>query len=282
VDFVREEQRLREGKPMICSMCGAENPIKGRFCNDCGALLQGQRGAPLQPHDFAPANAPYTGPGGTSGKAIGSLVCGFVVVFFPLSIVAIILGHWALAEIRRSGGRLTGRGIAIAGLILGYSGVTLVPLLIIGSVAIPNMRRYQMRTNQSIAVRSLRKIQFAEIEFQDSYANGFSPDLLALAGDGSGERACSHAALIDEQLASGHSEGYRLTYVARGPAVFQPGAGARGCSRSGSGAFEIHAEPIKRGSTGELSFFTDQTGIIRYNSKGPATAKSPAYRVRLQ
>jgi Domain of unknown function (DUF4190) len=265
---------------MICYLCTAENPIDGRYCQNCGALLQGQRGAPLQAHDFQPANAPYSGRGGTSGKAIGSLVCGLVVVFFPLSIVAIILGHWALAEIHHSGGRLTGRGMALAGLILGYAGISVVPLIFVGITLIPNIRHTQMRTNEAATVQSMRKIQYAENEFQDSYANGFSPDLETLARDGSGEDSCSHAALIADTLASGHAEGYTLTYLATGPEIFQQGAGARGCSRPGSKAFEIHAEPINRGRTGQFSFFTDQTGIIRFSSKGPATAKSAIYQRR--
>ena len=267
---------------MICYLCTAENPIDGRYCQNCGALLQGQRGAPLQPGDFEPANAPYMGRGGTSGKAVGSLVCGLIVVFFPLSIAAIILGHWALAEIRRSGGKLTGRGLAIAGLILGYSGISVVPLIIIGSVAVPAMRNVRMRRNENAAAQSIRKILNAENEFNDSYANGFSPNLETLAGDGSGEDSCSHAGLIDEALASGKSEGYRLTYVATGPEVFSHGAGARGCARAGSKAFEIHAEPVKRGSTGQFTMFADQSGIVHSSYKGQATATSPRYRAYVQ
>ena len=263
---------------MICYLCTAENPIDGRYCQNCGAVLQGQRGAPLQPHEFNAANAPYTGRGGTSGKAIGSLVCGLVLVFFPFSIAAIILGHWALSEIRRSGGRLTGRRMAIAGLILGYSGISVVPLLLVGSVAIPGMRNLRMRRNENAAAQSIRRILNAENEFNDSYANGFSPNLDTLTADGSGEDSCSHAGLIDEALASGQAEGFRITYVAAAPDVFSRGAGARGCTRPGSKTFQIHAEPIKRGSTGQFTLFADQTGIIHSSYKGQATATSPHYR----
>jgi hypothetical protein len=263
---------------MICYLCAAENPINGRYCENCGALLQGQRGAPLQPGDFNSANAPYTGGGGTSGKAIGSLVCGLVVVFFPLSIVAIILGHWALAEIRRSGGKVTGRGMATAGLILGYSGISLVPLIIIGSVFVPYYRNARMIKNENAAAQSIRKILNAESEFNDSYANGFSTNLETLASDSSGEDSCSHAGLIDEALAAGQSAGYKLTYVPTGPDVFSHGAGARGCTHAGSNTFELHAEPIKRGSTGRYTLFADQSGIIHGSYAGQATAKSPRYR----
>ena len=74
----------------------------------------------------------------TSGKAIASLICGIFTLFFPASIAAIILGHLSLSAIRKSAGRLGGRGVAIAGLVLGYAGITLIPLiLIIAAIAIP-------------------------------------------------------------------------------------------------------------------------------------------------
>ena len=265
---------------MICSLCAAENPIDGRYCQKCGALLQGQRGMPLEPHDFEAANAPYTGPGGTSGKAIGSLVCGLIFFFFPSSIVAIILGHWALAEIRRSGGRLTGSGMAKTGLVLGYAGITIVPILIVGAMVVPYYVRTRTVAKELATVRSVRKIVYAEDEFNDSYANGFSPDLATMGGAGGGPDTCDHARLIDDALASGNLKGYRLIYDPTGPDVSQEGAAARGCTRAGSRNFEIHAEPLTRGTPAQPSFFADQTGVIRYNRSGPATAKSPPWRLQ--
>lgn len=59
----------------------------------------------------------------TSGLAIASLVCGILGMlcfYIFMSVPAIILGHMALGEIRRSGNILEGRGLAIAGLVMGY------------------------------------------------------------------------------------------------------------------------------------------------------------------
>src|SRR3984957_559068 len=137
---------------MICSLCAAENPIDGRYCSNCGALLQGQPGLPPPPgYDAAPAG-PYTGPKEISGKAIGSLICGLIFFFFPSSVVAIILGHLALSDIRRSAGRLTGRGMAIGGLVLGYGGLSLIPILIIAAIAIPNLLRARVADNEASGV----------------------------------------------------------------------------------------------------------------------------------
>jgi Domain of unknown function (DUF4190)/Domain of unknown function (DUF1707) len=56
----------------------------------------------------------------TNGLAVGALVCG-IAEFFTLGLAAIpavILGHAARSQIRRTGER--GEGMALAGLILGY------------------------------------------------------------------------------------------------------------------------------------------------------------------
>jgi hypothetical protein len=67
----------------------------------------------------------------TNGLAVGSLVCG-IVEFFTLGLAAIpavILGHMARSQIRRTGER--GEGMAIAGLILGYLAIGGWALIII-------------------------------------------------------------------------------------------------------------------------------------------------------
>ncbi|HTR94647.1 MAG TPA: DUF1707 and DUF4190 domain-containing protein [Trebonia sp.] len=67
----------------------------------------------------------------TNGFAIGALVCG-IVPFFG-GIPAIILGHVARGQIRRSGDR--GDGMAIAGLVLGYLWVSLWVLILLFGIA---------------------------------------------------------------------------------------------------------------------------------------------------
>jgi Domain of unknown function (DUF4190) len=59
----------------------------------------------------------------TSGLAIGSMVCGIAEIFTLgfAAIPAVILGHLARGQIKRTGER--GDGMAIAGLILGYLGI---------------------------------------------------------------------------------------------------------------------------------------------------------------
>jgi hypothetical protein len=265
---------------MICYLCAAENPIDGRYCLKCGALLQGQRGTPAPP-DFRAPSPPYSGTPHTSAKAVASLVCGLIVVFFPSSIAAIVLGHWALSDIRRSVGRLRGSGMATAGLVLGYAGITIVPVLIMAAVLLPYWRRTRALQTEMATVKSIQRVIAAENEFNESYANGFSPDLATIGGAGGGPDSCNRARLIDDALASGNLTGYRLIYDATGPYVAQEDAAARGCTRVGSKNFEIHADPITHGSPAQPSFFADQTGVVRYSRSSRATAKSPAWHRRI-
>ena len=81
--------------------------------------------------------APYGyAAGRTSGLAIASLVLGIVWVFWIGSILAVIFGHVALSQIKRSLGAVRGRGLAVAGLVLGYLGVAALVLLIAAAAAL--------------------------------------------------------------------------------------------------------------------------------------------------
>lgn len=82
---------------------------------------------PQQPY-YPPPPAYYGPPTQTSGLATFSLIAGIVSWFLCpgiAAIAAIISGHIAKGQIRDSGGRLTGSGMATAGLILGYLQIAL-------------------------------------------------------------------------------------------------------------------------------------------------------------
>jgi len=61
-------------------------------------------------------------PARNSGMALASLILGILSLFLWLltSIAAIITGHMALSRIQKSSGQLSGKGLAVAGLVLGY------------------------------------------------------------------------------------------------------------------------------------------------------------------
>lgn len=272
---------------MFCSKCGVNNPDSGRFCVGCGAPLPGQEGVPATaPSSMAPPipglAPPYAGPSETSGKAIASLIFGILFLIFPAAVAAIILGHLSLSDINKSAGRLTGRGIATTGLVLGYFGVLgLIPfILIIAAIAIPNLIRARVAANEASAQASLRVIDTAAAIYSSEYSNGYPPSLAAMDGDGTSAASCDHAHLIDAVLASGHKSGYAFTYTPMPEAENQQRpvsekAAANGCTVAGADSFTITADPVTRGTTGFRSFFVDQTGVIRAEQNGPASADSP-------
>jgi len=273
---------------MFCSKCGANNPDEGRFCVSCGAALAGQAGiatpAPSAITPPIPGLAPaYVGPAETSGKAIASLICGICFLIFPAAVAAIILGHLSLSDINKSAGRLTGRGIATTGLVLGYFGVLgLIPfILIIAAIAIPNLIRARTAANEASAAASLRTISSAASLYSATYSNGFPPSLLSMDGIDTGGASCDHAQLIDSELATGQKSGYIFRYspvpdLEVQDRALSAKAAANGCTVAGTGSFAIHADPVTRGTTGMRSYFVDQTGVIRVEENGPASAASPA------
>jgi hypothetical protein len=68
----------------------------------------------------------------TSKLAVWSLILGIlgIITLGIASIAAIICGHLSRGKILKSGGDLAGKGVAKAGLILGYLGLILWPILI--------------------------------------------------------------------------------------------------------------------------------------------------------
>lgn len=99
----------------------------------------GAASAPGQPGAGYPnyGAVPYPAPRPASGLAITSLICGIagVVLFWavvPLlaSIVAVITGHMALRQTKENPA-IGGRGMAFAGLIMGY---IMVAVLVVGIV----------------------------------------------------------------------------------------------------------------------------------------------------
>ncbi len=74
---------------------------------------------------------PYTPPQTTNGLAVASLVAGIFWVWWLGSVLAVVFGHVALNQIEKSGGRESGRGMAIAGLVLGYMGVAVLVVVLL-------------------------------------------------------------------------------------------------------------------------------------------------------
>lgn len=82
----------------------------------------------------------------TSSAAIWSLVLGILSLLcfgFLTGIPAVICGHTSRSNIRNSAGALTGGGMALAGLILGYIGIFITTLGILAAIIVPNFFAYK-------------------------------------------------------------------------------------------------------------------------------------------
>lgn len=231
----------------FCATCGNSMNADDKFCRVCGAHVAAGMGAPAA----APPVARMS-PGETSGKAIISLVSGLFIFFFPLSIVAIIFGHLSLSEIKKSAGRLTGEGMAIAGLVLGYAGLAAIPvMLIIAAIAIPNLLRAKMAANESSAVASIRTINVAEVRYSSSHnGSGYTCSLADLAGD----------QLIDSSLASGLKNGY----------VFELAGCVPGPDGASNGSYHVSAHPAVKNQSGIRAFCSDESSVIKVDAGGSA------------
>ena len=88
---------------------------------------QGYGGPPPATPPGVPQQPGY--PGGqvqgprTNGLAVTSLILGILWICWIGSVLAVIFGHMGLSQIKKSQGAQQGRGLAIAGLVLGYLGI---------------------------------------------------------------------------------------------------------------------------------------------------------------
>jgi uncharacterized membrane protein len=70
--------------------------------------------------------------------AIAAMVCGIVgiALCFVPSIVGLVLGFVSRSRIKRSNGALTGGGMALTGIILGFVAIALIVLYVVFLVAV--------------------------------------------------------------------------------------------------------------------------------------------------
>jgi len=137
-------------------------------------------------------------------------------------------------------------------------------ILIIAAIAIPNLMRSKIQANETAAVGALKALTESALLYSNSYG-GF-PHAISDLGPTTGGTAptSTSADLIDAVLASGIKSGYRFAYA---PGVTDPTGNVL--------SYAITATPVSVGSTGQRSFFTDQSGTIRATPNGTADVTSP-------
>ena len=107
------------------------------YYNDYGFPIQ------LTPMQSLPQQLVIINKGQTSGFAVTSLVVGILGLLglhiCGAFLIGILCGHLALIKINASNGAITGRGMAIAGLILNYLPIVIMLVMLIFSLLFRRM-----------------------------------------------------------------------------------------------------------------------------------------------
>jgi len=132
-------------------------------------------------------------------------------------------------------------------------------ILIIAAIAIPNLLRSRIAANEASAVGSMRSINTAQVTYASSYPDvGFGANLKVLGPSGTTTVDSSAAGLVDNVLGC---------------------SGGTSCNKSGykfsvsgtTSAYTSGGDPITPGQTGQRYFYSDGSGVIRYNQSAVAT-----------
>jgi type IV pilus assembly protein PilA len=142
-------------------------------------------------------------------------------------------------------------------------------ILIIAAIAIPNLLRSRMAANEASAVGSIRTMNTAAITYNSTYGNGFPTHLLEIGGASGAAATCDHAVLLDSVLGGSDTttkSGYTFQILDAGTPV---ATAPTGCALAGSSAgYVAIATPVTVGTTGQRSFCSDASGVIRYDATG--------------
>ncbi len=265
----------------FCSGCGNSLAEGETVCGICGKDLSSTATTPA----VDPAIA-FGLPPENSVKAIFSLGCGLLYLLlpvlllltvvaeasstvsaviavvcmlgFPLAIVAIIFAYIARSDIRRSAGRLKGKGLALTGLVLGYVGIAgFVALIIVGVVYTRNERKRVTATGstatapnyQPPAVAALRTLNMAEIAYSQAHpAAGYTCSMEDLAG----------AWKIDSDVEKAQKKGYEIILG--------------GCTSTKTNGpitkYHVAANPAPDKKPKSPAYCSDQSDVIKVNWSG--------------
>lgn len=129
-------------------------------------------------------------------------------------------------------------------------------ILIIAAIAIPNLLRSRIAANEASAVGSMRTLNTAEVTYNTTYSTvGYACSLGVLAPpSGSASPTSSAAGLIDSNLSSGNKSGYSFAVT--------------NCSGSPATSYQSTADPVTPGTTGQRSFCSDTSGVIKQDAGG--------------
>ena len=149
------------------------------------------------------------------------------------------------------------------------NGFTLMELLIVMAIitvlmliAIPSYLNYVRLANETSAIKSIQTISQAQTQYSMQYpVSGYACGLPALGGDPhSGPPSATSAEILPPDLTSGIKSGYQFTIS--------------NCIKNSNGGndrvtgFTVVAQPITVGKTGNRTFCSDESGLIKFDPSG--------------
>jgi len=144
--------------------------------------------------------------------------------------------------------------------------VVVAIILIIAAIAVPSFIRSRMAANEASAVGSLRNISTAEVTYSSTYPTiGFAPDLNTLGPGPGGIASSSNAQMLDSVLGCAAGVGTGSCLKSGYNFSITAGAGVP------LGSYSVNANTVTLGQTGQRYFYTDGSGLIRYNTSAIAT-----------
>jgi len=263
---------------MPCSQCGAVVADGSRFCPQCGGPVEegtppvgSEAGVQQTSVENPPSMARIPGsprPRYTDDKAVVSFLFGilsFILSIFT-GIPAIVLGHLARANIRKSGGQLKGAGLAAVGLASGYLSLGFFFLMVF-AILIPNLTRMRVATNEHEALRTVRRVTVAQFNYQAKYGGNYAPSLTALGPavkDCDVRPSADRACLLDQQEAAlGSTVCTTGRWCARGSYRFSVAPVS-----SSTADFVVSATPLTP-DMGRFSYCMTSSGMIHSREGEP-------------
>jgi type IV pilus assembly protein PilA len=123
-------------------------------------------------------------------------------------------------------------------------------ILIIASIAIPNLLRARMSANEASAVGAVRTVNSAQISYESAYPTvGYAVTLGALGRTACAPPTSASACLIDTQLASGTKSGYTFTLA--------------GVTSTPAATYAVTASPTAPNQTGIRFFCSFADAVVR-------------------